>query len=110
MNWTSKATHGFHATLKARPGKGDELVALMLDAANEKSPVNSNDCVFFLVARSASDKDVVSVTEGWTSKEAHDKHFIREQSQAFVARIGMLLSDEVPHYTDDIVIGAKLLA
>ena len=41
--------HGFHATMTARPGKGDELVEL---PARRAVPANE-DCVVFLVGRSA---------------------------------------------------------
>jgi len=33
-----KATYGFRATMKARPGKGDELVALLLPATTGSGP------------------------------------------------------------------------
>lgn len=43
-------SHGFHATLTAKPGMGDELVQYLLDLFD--SEVRSNeDCVVFLVAR-----------------------------------------------------------
>ncbi|WP_422773982.1 putative quinol monooxygenase [Plantactinospora sp. WMMC1484] len=94
--------HGFHATMTARPGRGDELVELLLDAPSLPQP----DCVVFLVGRSASNPDVVHVTEGWTSEQAHSRFFASEQAQALVARLQPLLVGE-SHYTDEVPVGGK---
>ncbi|MEV4199944.1 putative quinol monooxygenase [Micromonospora globbae] len=94
--------HGFHATVTARPGRGDEAVALLLDAPSLPHP----DCVVFLVGRSASDPDVVHVTEGWISQEAHQAFFATEEAQAFVARLQPLLVGE-SQYTDEVPAGGK---
>jgi len=65
-----KATYGFRATITARPGRGDELIDLLLSATADGLGANQN-CVVYLVGRSASNRDVVYVTEGWTTREAH---------------------------------------
>jgi quinol monooxygenase YgiN len=98
-----KATHGFRATMTARPGKGDELIDLLLSATTEGSGA-SEDCVVYLVGRSASNRDVVHVTEGWTSREAHAKNFASEQAKVFIARIVPLLGNE-PQYQDEVPVG-----
>ena len=85
------ATYGFQATMTARPGKGDALVTLLLGATTGTGPANNEDCVLYLVGRSTSNPDLVQVTEGWTSKEAHAENFARPQSQAFVASLAQLL-------------------
>lgn len=69
-----KATYGFRATMTARPGKGDELIDLLLSATTDGSGASEN-CVVYLVGRSASNSDVVHVTEGWTTREAHAENF-----------------------------------
>ncbi|MFC3502808.1 putative quinol monooxygenase [Micromonospora krabiensis] len=94
--------HGFHATMTARHGKGDELVALLLDAPS----LPHEDCVVFLVGRSAGDPDVVHVTEGWTSREAHAAFFATEQAQALVAALQPLLAAE-SIYGDEVPVGGK---
>ncbi|MGI5238021.1 putative quinol monooxygenase [Dactylosporangium sp. CA-139066] len=94
--------HGFHATMTAHPGKGDDVVALLLDAPSLPHP----DCVVFLVGRSAADPDVVHVTEGWTSPEAHAAFFATEPAQALVARLQPLLTGD-SQYTDEIPVGGK---
>ncbi|MER5450931.1 antibiotic biosynthesis monooxygenase [Streptomyces sp. NPDC002766] len=88
------ATYGFHATLTARPGLGDRLVELLLTGLDEGSPGASEHCVVYLVSRSASDPDVVHVTEGWTSEEDHHRLFAGEAAQAIVAQIDGLLAKE----------------
>jgi quinol monooxygenase YgiN len=94
--------HGFAATMTARPGKGDEVVTLMLDAPS----LPSDDCVVFLVSRSASNPDVLHVTEGWTTPEAHAAFFASEQAQAFVAALQPLLTGDSDH-TDLVPVGGK---
>ncbi|MGJ6968423.1 putative quinol monooxygenase [Streptosporangium sp. G11] len=94
--------HGFHATMTAKPGKGDELVEFLLDAPS----LSNEDCVVFLVGRSAGDRDIVHVTEGWTSQEAHGRFFATEQARALVAKLQPLLAGE-SDYTDEVPVGGK---
>ncbi|MGN9911254.1 putative quinol monooxygenase [Phytohabitans sp. LJ34] len=94
--------HGFHATMTALPGKGDEVIALLLDAPS----LANVDCVVFLVGRSASNPDVVYVTEGWTSPEAHSAFFATEPAQALVAKLQPLMAGE-SRYTDELPVGGK---
>ncbi|WP_329107666.1 antibiotic biosynthesis monooxygenase [Micromonospora sp. NBC_01699] len=94
--------HGFHATMTARPGKGDELVELLLDAPS----LPNENCVVFLVSRSAGNRDVVHVIEGWTSPEAHAAFFATEPAQALVARLQPLLDGE-SQYADAVPVGGK---
>ncbi|MCU4748351.1 MULTISPECIES: putative quinol monooxygenase [Streptomyces] len=100
------AHYGFTATLTAKPGLGDRLVDLLLTGLDEGSPGASEHCLVYLVSRSASDPDVVHVTEGWTSEEAHHRIFAGEAAQAIVARIGALLAEE-PAYTDCVPVSGK---
>ena len=94
--------HGFHATLTARPGKGDEVVEFLLDAPS----MTNDDCVVFLVGRSTTDPDVVYVTEGWTTAEAHSTFFASEKAQALVAKLQTLLVGEST-YLDELPVGGK---
>lgn len=94
--------HGFQATMTAQPGRADELIQLLLDAP----ALPHDDCLVFLVSRSASDPDVVHVVEGWTSAEAHRAFFAGEQAQALVAELQPLLAGESA-YTDAVPVGGK---
>ncbi|MGW0435745.1 putative quinol monooxygenase [Micromonospora sp. NPDC003197] len=94
--------YGFHATMTAQPAKGDDLVDILL-----KSPSLSNeDCIVFLIGRSAVDSDVVHVTEGWTSERAHHEFFATDEAKHLVSRIQPLIAGE-PQYTDEVPIGGK---
>lgn len=42
-----KAIHGFRATMKARPRKGDELVTLRLTATTGSGLATNEGCVLF---------------------------------------------------------------
>jgi quinol monooxygenase YgiN len=95
-------THGFHATMTARPGRGDDVIRLLLDAPSLAHP----DCAVFLVGRSAGDPDVVHVTEGWTSPEAHTAFFATEPAQALVAALQVLLHGD-SRYADEVPVGGK---
>ncbi|MFD5315362.1 putative quinol monooxygenase [Streptomyces sp. NPDC127098] len=101
-----RATYGFAATLTARPGMGDQLVDLLLTGLDEGSPGASEHCLVYLVSRSASEPDVVHVTEGWTSEEDHHRLFAGEVAQAIVARVDALLAKESA-YTDHVPIRGK---
>ncbi|MCR3753318.1 putative quinol monooxygenase [Lentzea californiensis] len=94
--------HGFHATLTARPGKRDEVVEFLLNAPS----LTNDDCVVFLVSRSAGNPDVVHVTEGWTTAEAHSAFFATEEAQALVANLQTLLDGEST-YSDELPVGGK---
>lgn len=101
-------THGFHATMTAQPGKGDAVEQLLRDAV-KTGPASHEDCVVFLIGRSASNPDVVFVTEGWTSKEAHDRVFASDQAKTLVAGFEALLTGE-SQYLDEVLVGGKFTA
>ncbi|MFE9681930.1 putative quinol monooxygenase [Streptomyces sp. NPDC006285] len=98
--------YGFTATLTAEPGSGDRVVHLLLTGLNEGGPGASEHCVVYLVSRSASDPDVVHVTEGWTSEQDHHRIFVGEAAQAVVAQLNGLLAKE-PAYTDYVPVRGK---
>jgi quinol monooxygenase YgiN len=102
---TMKATYGFRATMTAHPGKGDELVTLLLSATSGTGPATNGNCVVFLVGRSASNGDIVHVTEGWTTKEAHAENFASERAKAFTAKIAPLVAEA--QYQDEVPVGGK---
>ncbi|MER5845108.1 antibiotic biosynthesis monooxygenase [Streptomyces prasinus] len=92
--------------MTAQPGAGDRLVELLLTGLNEGSPGASTHCLVYLVSRSASDPDLVHLTEGWTSQETHHQIFAGEAAQAIVARLGDMLAEELA-YTDYVPVGGK---
>ena len=95
-------SYGFHATITAHPGQGDELVAQLLGAPS----LGLDDCLVFLVRRSASNPDLVTVTEGWRSQAAHGQFFGSTAAQAFIAALAPLIAGE-SIYVDAIPVGGK---
>ena len=60
---------GMHGYFKAQPGKGGELAAILLEAADA---LRANDaCLLYVVSR-GGDEDTIWVSEAWTDREAHD--------------------------------------
>lgn len=94
--------YGFHATMTAATGKGDALVELLLAAPS----LANEDCLVFLVGRSASNPDLVFVTEGWSSQEAHGRFFVSEVAQAYIAHFAPLVAGESV-YVDEVPVGGK---
>lgn len=94
--------HGFHAAMTAQPGRGDDLVTLLGRAPS----LNNDDCVVFLIGRSASNPDLVFVTEGWTTAEAHGRFFASDMAKAYTAEFGPLVADTA--YTDEVPLGGKV--
>jgi quinol monooxygenase YgiN len=95
-------THGFHAAIPAKAGQGDALVQLLLSAPS----LATDDCVVFLVGRSASNPDLVFVTEGWVSQEAHGRFFGSDVATAFTAQVQALVGGDST-YADEVPVGGK---
>ncbi|MET9211717.1 MULTISPECIES: putative quinol monooxygenase [Actinomycetes] len=98
--------YGFNALLTAKPGMADRLVEVLLTGLDDGNPGASEHCLVYLVCRSASDPDLVHVTEGWTSEEHHHRLFAGAAAQALVAEVGELVAAEGP-YTDYVPVGGK---
>lgn len=94
--------HGFHATIPTLPGQGSALVELLLSAPS----LGNDDCLVFLVSRSASNPDLVSVAEGWSSQAAHARFFASAVAQDFVAELAPFIAGEAT-YSDIIPVGGK---
>lgn len=98
--------YGFNAVLTAKPGKADQLVDLLLTGLDEGNPGSSEHCLVYLVCRSASDPDLVHVTEGWSTEADHHRVFATEPAQAIVAKVQDLVAGGEP-YTDYVPVGGK---
>ena len=98
--------YGFSATMTARPGRGEELIALVLSGLDEGNPAASEYCLVYVVSRSATNPDVVHLIEGWTSEEDHHRLFATDAAQALVARFSELLDGDSV-YGDLVPVGGK---
>jgi quinol monooxygenase YgiN len=76
--------YGMHGRIVAQPGHGDELAAILLEAAAglEANP----GCLLYLVSRSADDPDSIWVTEAWSDRAAHSASIEDEAARALIAR------------------------
>jgi len=102
-----KANYGFMCKMTAKPGMGDQLVKLLLTGLEEGNPGSTEWCVVYLVSRSSSNPDVVSVQEGWTTEEDHHRIFGGAPAQAIVAQFADILADE-PTYDDFVAVDGKV--
>lgn len=92
--------------MTAKPGMGEELVALLASGLKPGNPGSSEYCIVYLVGRSASNPDIAHVTEGWTNEEDHHRIFASDEAKAIVAQFADLLADE-PIYTDYVPVQGK---
>lgn len=103
---TPPVTYGFAATMTAKPGRGDDLIDLLMSGLDEGNPAASEFCIVYLVSRSAANPDVAHVIEGWTSEEDHHRVFAGDAAKAIVAGFADLLEGESV-YTDLTPAGGK---
>lgn len=82
-------TYGLMGKFTAQPGRRDELVDHLLQAATllERNP----GCVHYVVSTS-DEPDAVWVTEVWTDREAHDTSLEPEDVRALIQRARPLIA------------------
>lgn len=88
----------------ARPGHGEELAAVLLEAADGLAGVDA--CRLYLVSRSPDDAEAVWVTEAWTSRDAHAASLEQESAQELIRR-GLPLLAGPPEATELQPLGGK---
>jgi len=62
--------YGLFGNLKAAPGKGDELAAILLEAAQLMA--TAQGCQLYLVGQDTQDDTVVWISEVWDTQQDHD--------------------------------------
>jgi quinol monooxygenase YgiN len=82
---------GLHGRLLAQPGKGDELEAILLEAAETLDA--DNDCLLYVVSRQPENPEAVWVTEAWTSREAHRASLENKATRALIQRATPLIAE-----------------
>lgn len=80
-----------HGRLGAKPGKRDELLAI-LTAGEQGEPMPG--CRLYVVAVDPSDSDGVWVTEVWESEDAHAASLQLDRVKAQIARALPILDTE----------------
>ncbi len=84
---------GRYVRFTARPGRGDDVAQLLLQAAESLRDVAG--CELYVINRSVSEPDVVWVTELWLSQEALDgsiEQLSTDEGKARIAEVTALLA------------------
>ncbi|PJJ05401.1 quinol monooxygenase YgiN [Streptomyces sp. 2333.5] len=85
--------YGYQATLKARPGHRDEVIAILLRGVDG---LRAAGCRLYAVGVSdVTDPDLIWVNELWESKEQHDASLLLPETKAAIAEALPLLTGEV---------------
>lgn len=79
---SSDDLYGLIGEIKATPGKGAELAAILQESSASGMPGN----LAYLVALSVEDPDSIWVSEVWTSKQEHDDSIKLPAVQAAIAK------------------------
>ena len=72
---------GLIGRMRAKPGRRDELAALMLEGTG-----GMPGCLSYVVARDPADADALWVTEVWTDEASHKASLSLPQVQETIAR------------------------
>ena len=81
--------YGLYGKLNALPGKGNELAAILLEAAELVR--NARGCNIYLIGKDANNADTIWVTEVWDSKEDHDESLKADAVRQLIGRAMPLL-------------------
>ncbi|GAA2595802.1 MULTISPECIES: putative quinol monooxygenase [Streptomyces] len=84
-------TYGCIASMKARPGLRDEVVSLLLGAADG---LRQAGCDLYLVGLSEDDETTIWVTEVWRTREQHDASLELPEAKAAIGRAVPMLTGE----------------
>ena len=73
---------GLYSKITSHSGQRDALVAVLLEAATAIQHIP--DCELYIVNVSATEPDVVWVTEVWSSSAAHEASLTRNETKALI--------------------------
>jgi quinol monooxygenase YgiN len=97
------AMYGLIGKALAAPGKRDELVAILLEGANEMP-----GCMSYVVAKDAADPNGIWITEVWDSEESHRASLALPSVKAAIARGRPLMAGFSERFTTEPVGGHGL--
>ncbi|HVV21575.1 MAG TPA: antibiotic biosynthesis monooxygenase [Pseudonocardiaceae bacterium] len=84
-------SYGYVGSMRTRYGHRDEVVEILLSGVDG---LRAAGCELYLVAVSETDRDVIWVTEVWTSKAHHDASLEAPRTRAAIQRAMPLLTGE----------------
>ncbi|AYB33918.1 putative quinol monooxygenase [Chryseolinea soli] len=85
----SKTRYGFTGSFKTKPGKGADMIAILLQAA--ESVRTAKGCHLYIISQDEKDPDNIHVFETWDSREDHDNSLKMEDSKGLIAQAMPLL-------------------
>lgn len=78
-----------HGKLTAKPGEGDNLTQILLQAAQKVK--SAKGCRLYIINRDSDHADDIWVTEVWDSKEDHDNSLNDAETKQLILRAIPLL-------------------
>ncbi|APU13892.1 MULTISPECIES: putative quinol monooxygenase [Actinoalloteichus] len=83
---------GYLASMRTTPGHRDRVIALLTGGVDG---LRALGCTLYLVGASATDDDVIWVTEVWESREHHEASLSRPEVRAAIAEARPMLTGDV---------------
>ncbi|MFJ9706756.1 putative quinol monooxygenase [Streptomyces sp. NPDC101234] len=83
--------YGYIGSMRTRPGRHDDVVAILLSAAGSLRELG---CRSYVVGLAADDPDTIVVTEVWESKEHHDASLRSPGAKEAIAAAMPMLTGE----------------
>ncbi|HKK10270.1 MAG TPA: antibiotic biosynthesis monooxygenase family protein [Bacteroidales bacterium] len=83
--------YGLIGTLTAKEGKGNQLSESLIEAS--KVLENFEGCIQYIIAQEVKNKDIIWVTEIWTSKKAHDASLQLPEIKSIIAKAMPLIDN-----------------
>ncbi|MDQ6869930.1 MAG: antibiotic biosynthesis monooxygenase [Pseudomonadota bacterium] len=73
--------YGLIGSMKAIPGKRDELITILADSTRDMP-----GCLSYILARDAANADLIWISEVWDSKASHDASLDLPSVRAAIAK------------------------
>jgi quinol monooxygenase YgiN len=105
MAQPNPSKYGLFGKLKAKTGKANELVSILLHAANLVS--TAKGCHLYFVSKDTQNGDLNWVTEVWDSKEDHDNSLKTEGVRELISKAMPLIDGQPEQGVVLEVIGGK---
>jgi len=97
--------YGYLGTLRTKPGRRDDVVALLLAG---QDGLRDAGCEIYVVGTSGGDADLIWVQEVWLSKAHHDASLELPATKAAIAAAMPMLAGQFTSQEIDIVGGLGL--
>jgi len=75
--------------IKAKAGKKDEIVSILLDASKLLSKVHG--CKYYIISGNGSEPDMIWITELWSSRQDHDDSLEMPEIKELISQAAPLI-------------------